>query len=109
MIVNNLIDKHRFEFNFDQEIRLESEDEVSSGDSKARVYKLEETFYTPSNTTETPLKISERDYSIVFSSDHIFIHQNGKGIKKLIKKDGLNFERGHIIKENTSLFSGSSC
>lgn len=61
------------------------------------------------NLTEEMIKFNEKYWSVTFDDKYMYIHQDGRGLKKLMKTEGQSQKVGYTIQENTSLYSGQKC
>lgn len=61
------------------------------------------------NISSNEFKFGDKYWSATFDDKHIYIHQDGKGIKKLIKTTGQVKKVGYVETENTNLFSSEKC
>lgn len=61
------------------------------------------------NFTEDMVKFNEKYWSVTFDDKYIYVHQDGRGIKKLVKTEGGATKVGYTIQENTQLYRGQKC
>lgn len=111
MIAASLIKTQNIKANFDQEIsRFSFEDHIESegGEGKKKL-KIDNTYFAPMNLTSNEFRFGDKYWSATFDEKNIFIHQEGKGIKKLVKTWGQVMKVGYVEQENTNLFSSEKC
>lgn len=49
------------------------------------------------NFTEDMVKFNEKYWSVTFDDKYIYVHQDGRGIKKLVKTEGGATKVGYTI------------
>lgn len=69
--------------------------------------KFDPAYFAPMNFTEHQVKFNERYWAVTFDENYIYIHQDGKGIKKLVKTEGQSAKVGYTIQENPDLFQSA--
>ena len=55
------------------------------------------------NLTSSEIKFNERYWSVSFDEQYIYVHQEGKGVKKLAKLENLSEKVGYLLNENSEL------
>jgi hypothetical protein len=79
------------------------------GKGISRTLNIDNSYFAPMNFAEQMIKFNEKYWSATFDDKYMYVHQEGRGLKKLMKMEGQTQKVGYTVQENQNLFSGSRC